>query len=91
MIKNFQDNKMADLVLGLFAPTRYEIADYRGYNINKMRDSYRSLIFLKDRNYGLANNYVHLYFNGATNIFKELPTKEQMNDEIYDLIINKQF
>ena len=89
------DNKLtqrdADLILGLFAPTRYEIPDYRGYNINKMRDSYRSLIFLKDRNYGLANNYVHLYFNGATNTFKELPLKEQMNDEIYDKISKKQF
>lgn len=46
---------------------------------------------LKDRNYGLANNYVHLYFNGATNMFKELPTKEQMSDEIYNQIANKQF
>lgn len=82
---------MADLVLGLFAPTRYEISDYRGYNINKMKDSYRSLIFLKDRNYGLANNYVHLYFNGATNTFKELPIKEQMTDDIYNKIISKQF
>lgn len=89
------DNKLlardADLVLGLFAPTRYEINEYRGYNITKLKDSYRSLIFLKDRNYGLANNYVHLYFNGATNMFKELPTKEQMSDEIYNQIANKQF
>ena len=91
MIKNFQDNKMADMVLGLFAPTRYEISTYRGYNIARMKDSYRSLIFLKDRNYGLANNYVHLYFDGASNIFKELPIKDEMTENIYDQISKKQF
>lgn len=89
------DNKLtqrdADLVLGLFAPTRYEISTYRGYDINRLRDSYRSLIFLKDRNFGLANNYVHLYFNGASNIFKELPTRDNMTDHIYQQIKNKQY
>lgn len=89
------DNKLlardADLVLGLFAPTRYEIPEYRGYNINRLKDQYRSLIFLKDRNYGLANNYVHLYFNGASNIFKELPKNVDMTEDIYTKVINKQF
>ena len=94
-LEGLADNKLlardADLVLGLFSPTRYEISNYRGYDINKMKDSYRSLIFLKDRNYGLANNYVNLYFNGATNIFKELPLSQDMNDEVYKKIINKEY
>lgn len=45
------DNKLTqrdcDLVLGLFAPTRYEISKYRGYDIDMLRDRYRCLIFLK--------------------------------------------
>lgn len=89
------DNKLcqrdADLVLGLFAPTRYELPEYRGYNINKLKDKYRCLIFLKDRHFGLANNYVNLYFNGATNIMKELPLREEMTDEIYDKISNNTY
>lgn len=89
------DNKLTsrdcDLVLGLFAPTRYELPQYRGYDINRLKDKYRCLIFLKDRHFGLANNYVSLYFNGATNIMKELPLKEHMTDEIYEQISNNKY
>lgn len=85
------DNKLcqrdADLVLGLFAPTRYELTTYRGYNISLLKDKYRCLIFLKDRHFGLANNYVHLYFDGATNIMKELPLAVDMEQSIYNSII----
>jgi replicative DNA helicase len=86
------DNKLtqrdADLVWGIFAPTRYELSKYRGYNIDKLKDKYRCLIFLKDRHYGLANQYVHLYFDGGSNLFKELPISTDMSDTIYDNIIN---
>lgn len=89
------DNKLtqrdADVVWGLFAPTRYEIEEYRGYNIDLLKDNYRCLIWLKDRHYGLANQYVHLYFDGASNTFKELPTAKDMNINIYTKITNKQF
>ena len=81
------DNKLTqrdcDLVLGLFAPTRYELDSYRGFNINRLKDKYRCLIFLKDRHYGLANNYVNLYFNGASNIMKELPLAKDMTENDY--------
>lgn len=89
------DNKLtqrdADVVWGLFAPTRYEIEEYRGYDINKLRDNYRCLIWLKDRHYGLANQYSHLYFDGASNTFKELPLAKEMNTEIYESISKKSF
>lgn len=89
------DNKLtqrdADLVLGLFAPTRYELERYRGYDINRLKDRYRCLIFLKDRHYGLANNYVNLYFNGASNIMKELPIAGEMNESIYEKIANNDY
>lgn len=82
---------MSDLVLGLFAPTRYEINEYRGYNIAKMKDKFRVVKFLKDRDYGLANFYLPLYFNGANNIFKELPNKQDINDEVYEKIIKGEY
>lgn len=63
----------------MFAPDRYKIENYRGYDITKLKDNYRALKILKDRNYGLANGYLNLYFDGATNIFKELPNSKEIN------------
>lgn len=89
------DNKLtsrdADLVLGVFAPTRYGLEQYRGYDINKLKDKYRCLKFLKDRHYGLANAYCHFYLNGKTNIFKELPPAQEMTNEIYEDIKNDKY
>lgn len=89
------DNKLcqrdADLILGLFAPARYELSTYRGYNITKLKDKYRCLIFLKDRHFGLANNYVNLYFDGSVNTFKELPLPQDMTEEIYEKIKTSNF
>lgn len=94
-LSDLADNKLlardCDLVLGLFAPTRYEINEYRGYNIAKMKDAFRVIKFLKDRDYGLANFYLPLYFNGANNIFKELPNKHDITDEIYEKIMKKEY
>lgn len=73
------DNKTtqrdADFVYGLFAPERYEIKDHRGYDITILRDSYRQLKLLKDRD-GEANKRIGLYFQGAINEFSELPKAE---------------
>lgn len=86
LANNKETQRDCDLVLGLFAPARYKITMYRGYDISKMKDRYRSLIFLKDRHYGLANTYVHMYFNGASNYFEELPLAEEFksNPKLYD-------
>ncbi len=59
------------VILGLFAPARYDLETYAGYNITKMGDSFRSLIILKNR-IGKTNLELPLYFNGAVNFFKEL-------------------
>lgn len=72
--------------MGLFAPARYKISNYRGYNIDKFQDRYRCAIVLKDRAYGLANSYIHMYFNGAANHFSELEPAEEFkkNPKLYD-------
>lgn len=70
------DNKTtqrdANVVLGLFAPNRYNIANHSGYDLTFFRDRYRSMSILKDRD-GAANKKLPLFFNGASDFFKELP------------------
>ena len=70
-----------NVVLGLFAPARHSIPKYRGYDILKLGDTYRSLIILKDRE-GEANIFDHLYFDGRVNYFTELPKADKLNYSI---------
>lgn len=83
LANNKETQRDADLVIGLFAPARYNIRTHRRYDVTRLQDRYRSLKFLKDRNYGLANVYVPLFFDGAANIFKELPPSDQIKYEDY--------
>jgi len=89
LANNKEIQREADLILGLFAPARYKLSIHRGYDIEKLKDKYRSLIFLKDRNYGLNGAYIGLYFNGATNYFEELPPAEEFkkNPNLYNTYI----
>lgn len=69
-----------EIVLGLFNPSRYNIPVHNGYDISILGQKYRSLMFLKDRHYGLENSCVGLYFNGANGEYLELPKPEEMNN-----------
>jgi hypothetical protein len=78
------DNKLtqrdADIVLGLFSPHRYGIKmcpSRNGYNIESLKDKFRFLIKLKDRD-GNSPNRVGLYFNAIAETFEELPRPEDM-------------
>lgn len=62
----------AMVVLGLFSPDRYEIKKHLGYDITLLQDNYRSLSILKNR-LGTPNLKMGLFFDGATNKFKQLP------------------
>ena len=70
--------KLHLIILGLFAPARYELEEYAGYKINILGDSFRSLIILKNR-IGKTNLELPLYFNGAVNYFEELPKPSDMD------------
>lgn len=72
----------ADEVLGVFAPDRYEIHDHRGYDIEKLRDNYRSLSVLKSRD-GEANLRLGFFFDGASNYIAELPRATEMTKDHY--------
>jgi|JI10StandDraft_1071094.scaffolds.fasta_scaffold01483_31 hypothetical protein len=75
--------RKANIVLGLFAPNRFEIPEYRGYNIKALQDNFRSLSILKNRN-GVSNVHTGLYFDGATNYFEELPRGTEMTTAFYE-------
>jgi hypothetical protein len=83
LANNKETQRECNLVLGLFAPERYNIGRHRGYDIKKLGNKYRSLKILKDRDNGLINHYVPLYFNGASNFFDELPTSDTIDYSKY--------
>lgn len=90
LANNKETARDCDLVLGLFSPARYKIAQYRGYDITKLQNRYMCLIFLKDRHYGLGNSYIPMYFNGASNYFSELEPAEEFkkNPKLYEKYVN---
>lgn len=79
------DNKLtqrdAHIVLGLFAPDRYELSNHLGYNIKELKDNYRSINVLKNR-VGRSNLKLPCYFNGEYNYFEELPSV--VNNQWYE-------
>lgn len=84
------DNKLTqrdvDMMFSLFAPHRYSIDTYHDYDIHRMGDNYREFIINLNRR-GSGNLSDDLFFNGAVNIFKELPkaTDSEMNG-VYDYV-----
>jgi hypothetical protein len=85
----------ADVVMGLFDPMRYKVADPSGYNLDKLVDSYgakyfRSLRLIKN-SYGEDDVRIGLGFMGQIGMFKELPRKKEITESDYESIINKSY
>ena len=81
-------NISADEVVAVFAPNRYEIPEYRGYDITKLKDNYRCGIILKSRD-GEANIRGHFFFDGAVSRFDELPKAAEMSQDDYEYYANR--
>lgn len=64
------------LILTLFSPYKNKIADYRGFNIKKLGDSFRNLGIIKNR-YGPSNANIPLYFDGAAGLYEEISKADQ--------------
>jgi hypothetical protein len=79
-----------NVMFGLFAPHRYKIENYEGYDIDKLGDNYREFLVMLNRS-GSGFTNIDLYFNGAVNFFKELPLPTEIKEEHYKGIeaINK--
>ena len=74
------------VLLGITNPNSFELKEYLGYNINRMKDSFRVLEIVLARK-GRANGLCPLYFNGAINQYKELPlpTDAEIN-QVYSYV-----
>ena len=62
----------ANIIFSLFSPARYDFEDHNDYDITKLRDRYRWLSILKNRD-GEADVGLGLNFIGEAGVFKELP------------------
>ena len=85
----------ADVVMALFDPMRYKVADPSGYDLDKLTDQYgakyfRSLRLLKN-SYGEDDVRIGLGFLGEIGMFKELHRKKDMTDSDYESVVNKSY
>lgn len=62
----------ANIVLGLFSPFKFELPQYKGYDITKFRDNIRFLKVYVNRD-GEMGGVCPLFFDGAVCQFEELP------------------
>ena len=85
----------ADVVMALFDPMRYKVADPSGYDLDKLKDQYgakyfRSVRLIKN-SYGEDDVRIGLAFLGELGLFKELPRKKDITDSDYESITNKSY
>lgn len=71
------DNKTiirdVNCAFGLFNPAKFDKNEFKGYNIDRLKNFGRFMNVIDDRDYGAAGNICPLFFDGATSTFKELP------------------
>lgn len=77
----------ANVIMALFSPARYDIPEFRGYDIAALRNNFRSLSILKNRD-GEADKILGLHFIGEIGHFEELPPAKEMNISDYENILN---
>lgn len=94
MLEDFKETgatqEDSDIVLSLFDPMRYKVADPAGYDLTRLRNSeghkmYRSLKILKN-SYGGDDVRIGLAFQPVIGMFKEMPKTDVMTDSIYTSI-----
>lgn len=83
MIKSLYDNTLADIVVGLFDPSRFGLPAWLGYKIQDetgqgLRNYGRFLYVLANRN-GEMGGVCPLFFDGAVCDFEELPRPDDIN------------
>lgn len=76
--------KDVNALITLHSPFRAKQRNYLGYNIELLKDNFRQLSIVLDREGSACET--SLYFNGSCNLFKELPPANKMTQSIYDEI-----
>lgn len=79
-----------NVMLGLSNPYAFEIPEYLGYNITRLRNNVRFLEVVLNRD-GNSNGILPLYFNGKCCYFSPLPSprNEEGMKRVYNMIENK--
>lgn len=83
----------ADVIISLFDPLRYNTGDVGGYEARKFINPetgskpFRSVKILKNT-YGADGIRVGTVMQGPSGLFKELPRKDQMTEEIYAQVVD---
>jgi len=99
MIEDYKESantsEDADVILSLFDPMRYKVADPSGYDLDRLRDRfgakmYRSLKVLKN-SYGADDLRIGLAFQPVVGVFIELPKIDEMTNDVYDNVQNYSF
>ena len=85
----------ADVILALFDPMRYKVADPSGYDLNKLKDEFgakyfRSVRLIKN-SYGEDDIRIGLGFLGSVGMFRELPKRKDITDADYQSVVDKTF
>lgn len=77
----------SSLMIGITNPHFFELPEYMGYNIRKLKGNARFLEIVINRN-GVSNGILPLYFDGATCTFAELPKPDNTAEleKVYRLI-----
>ena len=79
--------KDCSMMLGITNPFSFELPEYLGYDISRLKGHARFLEIVLNRE-GESNDITPLYFDGATNYFAELPPPKDTASmqKVYDLI-----
>lgn len=90
-----QSQDDSDVVMTLFDPVRYKVADPSGYDLDKLIDNegakfFRSLRIIKN-SYGSDDIRIGLGFLGEMGMFKELPKRSVITEDDYNSILNKSY
>lgn len=88
---NKSTGKDATVLLGITNPHYFEIPNYYGYDISKLKNYARFFEIILDRE-GESNSLIGLYFDGAVNYFEELPRPNDIAglEKVYNRIeLNK--
>lgn len=80
-------SKDCSIMFGITNPFAFELPEYLGYDISKLKGHARFLEIVLNRE-GESNDITPLYFDGATNYFAELPPPKDLvsMQKVYDLI-----
>lgn len=81
LANNKETQRDVNLMFGLFAPHRYKIDDYEGYDIKRLGDNYREFSVMLNRS-GTGFINLDMYFHGACNYFCKLPNTMKEADYV---------